>query len=187
MSSKASLKEVFTEMLCFNEAFDTNFDSIDWVIEDGSYIGNGKLDNDEFILHIEPTFSKIGDLDKSWLNIAFARLVDGKPSEEILNIGNQSRQFGAIIKALSAKTLELTNKFHIDALVFIVKKGEEKRLSLYKRLAAAGRLGLHNWRLRFSTEWDYGYALVLSEKVLSTQEESLLKTSIEESGKQINF
>jgi hypothetical protein len=187
---KKSFRSFITEIDLVNESFDTKFDSLNWTLNDSTFTANAILDDDEFKLYIqvyEYAFAdKDGDPDgvaKCWLNVAFSRVLNGRETEELLNVGNQSRQLGAVINALVDKLKELTTEYQIDAIVLMARAGEEKRMSLYQRIANFSKIGLHAWRLLCNVSWAGYTALVLSEHQLNDSEFSALKLDLERRGK----
>ena len=101
------LKKIFTNLVSINEAFDTKFDSIDWNFDGESVVGIAALGSDEFKLYIQVKSLDFEGRQLVWLNVAFSRFIDGKETELLLNMGNQSKQLGAIISALKAKIQDM--------------------------------------------------------------------------------
>jgi stress response protein SCP2 len=182
---KKSLKEVFTNILCINEAFDTKFDSVKWNLNGHIFKGDAKLGTEEFKLYIQVQSFNYSQGSLTWLNVAFSRIVDGDENESLLNMGNQSKQLGAVISALKDKVKSIVDDYQVDAVVFIANAGEEKRISLYEKLAHSSKLGLHNWRYLATTKWSSGQAVIMSEKTLSVDDSKALKAELEKHGKSL--
>lgn len=105
------MQELFTDMINVTEAFDAQFDSISWENFNDALIAKAVLGNDQFKLYIEPAEFTLDGVTKIWVNVAFARIVNGVISQDLINTGiSQSKQIGAI-----------------------VEKGQEKRIPLYKK------------------------------------------------------
>jgi hypothetical protein len=123
------LTTLFPDLINITEAFNTDFTSILWDNTPTGLIGAGVLNDEEFGLYIEPSATIINGSKRYWVNVAFSRKVDGEFKQDLFPTGqNQSRQLGAVINALNRKLRELVSEFEIDAVVFTVKSGEEKRI-----------------------------------------------------------
>ena len=128
------LKEVFPQMINVTEAYDSRFSSVQWQEIDGSQIAHVELDGEKFELLVEPATFKVDGKELTWLNIAFARDIDGKFSTELIgSTSNASAVIGTVSNALKDKIKELDSKFDIKAIGLAVRSGEEKRLATYKR------------------------------------------------------
>lgn len=180
------LKKTFTNLVSINEAFDTKFDSIDWNFDGESFVSIATLGSDEFKLYIQVKSLDFEGRQLVWLNVAFSRFIDGKETELLLNMGNQSKQLGAIISALKAKIQDITTQYEINAIVFMAIANEEKRISFYEKLAHSSKLGLHNWRYLATVQWAGFRAVVMSEKNLTKDEFETLKADFEKRGKSLN-
>jgi hypothetical protein len=133
----------------------------------------------KFGLYIEPSVTIINGSKRYWVNVAFSRKVDGEFKQDLFPTGqNQSLQLGAVINALNRKLRELVSEFEIDAVVFTIKSGEEKRIPLYKRIMLSKIYGIKPWQYRFSIELKNGTALIATEKDLGRQFIDVMKQEI---------
>jgi hypothetical protein len=165
-----NLTALFPDLINITEAFNTNFTSILWNNTNTGLIGTAVLDGEEFELYLEPSAIMIGGVKRYWIHVAFARKVDGELKQDLFPTGsNQSRQLGAVINALNRKLRELVSQFKIDAVVFTIQKGQEKRIALYKRIMLSKIYGIKPWQYRFSIEWGEGTALVATKEDLDKQ------------------
>ena len=127
------------------EMFDTRFVKLRW--EDGNEsVGYGELsDGTEIKITIEADIYLV-DKDRAWLNLAFERKIDGKWSQELLRVNqNTSDVFGAVRNALIDKIAKISQNYQIDALVGMVAKGQEKRLDLYSKFFTSKLYGIPGW------------------------------------------
>jgi hypothetical protein len=173
------LTTLFPNMINITEVFNTDFASINWKNTDTGLIGSAILDEEEFELYLQPSMFVLNGIQKNWVNVAFSRKVDGVLKQDLFSTGsNQSRQLGAVIKALNRKLRELVSEFEIDAVVFTVEKGQEKRISIYKQIMLSKIYGIRPWQYRFSIEWDRGTALIATERDLAPQFIDAMKQEI---------
>ena len=144
------------------------------------------LRDDEFTLRIEPMVFKHGSYETTWLNIAFARVIEGVETEIVTATNtNTSEVLGAVINALKDKVSELNQKYEIGALAFCVVEKEKKRLLTYRKILGSKALvGLTDWNL-LTTEFPIvgGYALVALNTSMPRDEMSSLKNEIAKRGK----
>jgi len=174
-----NLTALFPDLINITEAFNTNFTSIVWNHTNTGLIATAILNNEEFELYLEPSAIVIGGVKRYWINVAFARKVDGKLKQDLFPTGsNQSKQLGTVINALNKKLRELVSEFEIDAVVFTIKRGQEKRIPLYKRIMLSKIYGIKPWQYRFSIDWDEGTALVATKEDLDGQFLETLKLEI---------
>jgi hypothetical protein len=183
-----NLRELFSEAINVSEAFDTRFDKIEWEFFGSAHHAAAYLGPDKFRVYVEPALFTVGTSLKVWLNVVFAREVDGQLVQDLINTKTpQSRQLGAIVNALTDKISEITREVDVDAVALIVEKGQEKRISFYKRILLSKIYGLRPWQYRFSIEWFGGTALVATKKILSSSEVEGLTGKIEARQKRIDW
>jgi len=182
------MEDLFRDAININEAFDTRFDSIGWEHSYGNHLAEAILNGEKFLLYVEEsTFTVDGKL-KNFLNIAFARVVDGKVTQDLLNTKtSQSKQLGAVVSALREKIDELSKAQEIDAITFMVVSGEEKRIPFYMRILMSKIYGLRPWQYRFSVKWFGGTALVATKELLGPERKNALEQEILHRRKQISF
>ena len=180
------IQELFTNMINVTEAFNAQFDTISWETFNDSLIAKAMLGDDHFKLYIEPAEFTFDDITKVWVNVAFARIVNGVISQDLINTGiSQSKQIGAIVNSLTAKLKEFADTKPIDAIVFIVEKGQEKRIPLYKKIMLSKVYGIRPWQYRMSIEWFGGTALIATEKMLAPKEYAALEKEIKSRRKRL--
>jgi hypothetical protein len=182
------LSNLFGDFVNLNEAFDTKFDSIEWETYSGNYQAKAVINNEEFRLYLEGSSFSVDGEPLIFLNIAFARIVDGEATQAMLNTRtNQSKQIGAVVSALTDKVEELSRTMQIDAIVFLVEAGQENRISFYKRILLSKIYGLRPWEYRFSIKWFGGTALVATKELLGTVKKKALEHEILQRRKQVYF
>lgn len=108
------------------EVLDTKPDKLSWENVDGRDVGTLEVQGETFEVYLEP-----GKFDEfSYINIAFAKIVNGKPSEElVLSDKSGSKVMGAIVNSIDSRL----NHYKTDAIIFIAVDNVEKRMSLYNR------------------------------------------------------
>lgn len=115
-----------------NEMLDTRFDAESWKQVEDTQVGTGKLGDEVFKIYLEPRTYIVNGREYSFINVAFAKLVDGKPTQELQwNAKNASQVVGAVQNAL----IERVKLYQFDALVFIAADNVEKRMLIYNKIA----------------------------------------------------
>lgn len=178
---KRNLRELVDFIPVLNEVFNTKFDSLNWSSHDGLITAKAFLGDEEFSLIIEVQNIKL-DKELTWLNVAFARIVDGVPTQALIGSDEQqSKALGAVINALGAKIAELDENYQIDALVFAAASNELKRLLLYRRILDSQVYGLNpaGWRtLSSEIETPGGQALVAVKERIEKDRLEALKAEL---------
>lgn len=136
------IEEVFDKIWItrLDEVFDTKIPVNGWKTgEDNQLIGTIKIDSETYEIYIEPGTYIINDKTYSFLNVAFAKIINGKPTSELqFTSKNISKIVGAIRNAL---LLEI-KKYQTDAIVFIANDNVEKRMKLYNKLVISKLSGI---------------------------------------------
>ncbi len=123
--------------LCLNEVFDTKIPVDNWSRDNNRLMGDINIDNEHFQVIIEIQHYNFQSNYFNFLNIAFAKIVDGKPSQELtINNKNSAKILGAIYNAIIAKTKELSAQYEIDAIVFVARDNVNKRMSIYNKMTS---------------------------------------------------
>lgn len=147
------LESVVLDVLVLKEAFNSTFDSISWEHVGAQYVGTAVLKQSIFQLFIEPIQVDCDNDDYTCLNIAFGKLIHGKISQDLIkSTPNASAVLGAVSKALAEKVSELKTSMNVVAACFFAKKGEEKRLNVYRSLLLNPYLGLSEWTYHSTIE-----------------------------------
>ena len=108
------------------EVLDTKPDKLSWHIVDNRDVGTLIIQGEIFEVYLEP--GEFGEF--SYINVSFAKIINGKPSEElVITSKSGSKIMGAIIHSLD----ERLNRYETDAVIFIAIDNVEKRMSLYNR------------------------------------------------------
>jgi hypothetical protein len=116
-----------------HEILNTRFDDEAWEQLGNKQVGTAKLGEETFQLYLEPGTFPIDGIKYRFINVAFAKLIDGKPSEDLQwNSKNASAVVGAITHAL----LDRVALYDYDAVVFVAN-GEhaKKRMTIYNQVA----------------------------------------------------
>ena len=133
--SKPTLQEAMGLDWTFDlfETLNTKFDDEAWVRHKKGEIGTAILGDETFQLHLEPITMPIDGINYRAINVAFAKMVDGKPSQELTLTGkNASKIVGAITNAL----LERVELYDYDAVIFIARDNIDARMTIYNKIAA---------------------------------------------------
>lgn len=177
-------KKQFENLIDLLESDNTVFDSLNWARgESDEFIGTGTLDETRIKLLLEPSITRTDHKHYVWLNVAFARQLDDDSfTEDLLGkTSNASRVIGAIANALKSKINQLDKKYEIDAIVFLVKTGEEKRMHVYTRKMA--RHLMSPWDYRAEIKSLRGLASVVAKRALPPDELNFLKNQLDAHGK----
>lgn len=178
------LHEIFPDVLELFETMGSRFSKLKWEQSGGIFTGNAELNNIQFKLKIEVQNLKVQETEKTWLNLAFSRVINGENVETLVNTGqNQSATFGAVLNALRDKVNELDEKYKIDGIVFIAASSELKRLSLYRKLANSKIHGFPGWFLTAEVESKNGKALICVKEKMSSDFSNKLKSYLAQYGK----
>lgn len=120
-----------------NEVLDTVISISEWKTIDKRHVGKLEIDNEVFLIYIEPIFYKIQSIPEKHqidiLNIAFAKIDESNnPSQQlVLTSKNGSKILGAITNAL----LNEISKYKFDLIMFISKDNYDKRMNIYNMIA----------------------------------------------------
>lgn len=178
------LREVFPQMINVTEAFDTRFPSVTWKESNGMYYAQEMLKGEQFEMLIEPAQFEVNGEQIVWLNIAFAREIDGEMTTDLIGKNeNTSAIFGAISNALKDKIKELDSNFEIQAIGLGVRAGEEKRIPIYKRFVSSMVYGLNEWSYAFQVKMNIATMIIATRKKLTPDEVAALKREVEKHGK----
>lgn len=108
------------------EVLNTRPDKLSWETIDKRDVGTLNVKDEIFEVYLEP-----GEFEGfSYINVSFAKIIDGKPSEElVLSNKSGSKIMGAIINSLD----ERLNRYDTDAVIFVAVDNVETRMSLYNK------------------------------------------------------
>lgn len=126
------LHTLFKTIINLNEVLNTVIPPDKWEQRDEVLVGTLIIDSDSYEIYLEPITYTVDDKTFDVINVAFAKIVNGKASRKLtLNNKSSSKILGAIINALYDKI----KQFKYDAIVFIARDNVEKRMTLYNRIA----------------------------------------------------
>jgi hypothetical protein len=131
---KPTLQEFLGLQWVFNllEMLNTRFGDEDWKQVGKQQVGTAVLGDEVFQLRLEPFTLPLGDINYQAINVAFAKMVNGEPSEQLtLTSKNASKIVGAVTNAL----LERVALYDFDAVVFIAEDNIEARMTIYNKVA----------------------------------------------------
>jgi hypothetical protein len=131
---KPTLQEAMQLSWVFNlaETLDTRFADEAWSQVGNRQVGRGQLDGEEFEVYLEPGTFAIDGFEYNFINAAFAKIVNGKPSEKLTLTGkNASKIVGAVANALA----ERVQLYDIDAILFFASDNVEDRMRVYNKIA----------------------------------------------------
>lgn len=120
-----------------DEVYNTKIPVERWTTNDNSVVGDIIIDGERFQIMIELLHYSFNSNRFSFLNIAFAKIISGAPSQELtITSKNASKILGAIFNAASDKVKELSNQYDIKAIVFVARDNVEKRMSVYNKMTS---------------------------------------------------
>ena len=126
------------------EVFDTIIPVDKWHNIGDSIIGDITIDNSDYQIVIETFIYKFNDVDKTVINLAFDKIVDGKASGDLsLDTKSTSKVFGAILNA----ALQKIEQYHCDVIVFMAANNVEKRMRVYNWIARRVAMQLGSYLL----------------------------------------
>lgn len=114
------------------ESLDGKFDSIEWKGGKKRQVGTGKIGDETFEIYLEPRTYPIEDTVYKFINVAFAKIVDGIPSEKLQF---NSRNASIIVGAISNALVERVSLYDFDAVIFIASDNIEDRMRIYNMIA----------------------------------------------------
>lgn len=114
-------------VLSLNEVFDRRV-PVTWEARGATSVGKLTVDGAEFEVRLEPFTYEINHRPFQVMNVAFAKLINRHPTEELqLNSKNASSVIGAIVHAVREK-LQAIN---YDAVMFAAVDNVEQRMRVY--------------------------------------------------------
>jgi hypothetical protein len=131
---KPSLQEALGLQWSFDllETLNTRFEDEAWEQVGNRQVGTAQLGDETFRIILEPLTYPLEGITYRAINVAFQKLVDGRPSEDLQwTSRNASKVVGAITNAL----LERVALFDFDAVIFIAADNIEKRMTVYNQVA----------------------------------------------------
>jgi hypothetical protein len=131
---KRTLQEAMGLKWVFNisESLETRFDDEAWSQVGDKQVGQGYLGDEEFEVYLEPGTFTIDDFEYSLINASFAKIIDGKPSEELTLTGKSaSKIVGAVANAL----VDRVQLYGMDAVIFFANDNVEDRMRVYNKVA----------------------------------------------------
>lgn len=124
-------------VVCVNEVFDTKIPVESWKIVGNTITGDLIIDTEQFNIILEIQTFTFNNNTFDFLNVAFAKIVNGKPTQDlIITSKNSSKLLGAIFNAISDKIKELSAQYDVDAVVLVARDNVDKRMSLYNKIAS---------------------------------------------------
>lgn len=115
----------------FYESLNSKFEKNKWEKRGETLVGTGVIDGETFEIHIEPGSYPFNGKTYRFINVAFKKIVNGKPVEDLqFNSSNGSKILGAIANAVQ----EQLNNFDTDAIVFVATDNVEKRMRIYNAI-----------------------------------------------------
>jgi hypothetical protein len=179
-------KMKLSNLINVTEAFTARFSDLDWHWDESTskFTADTEIRDIKIKLIIEIASFQVQEKTCTWLNIAFARIVDGEEVQTLTNTGdmNQSMIFGAVMNALTDKVSELDDKYTIDAIVLIAAAGETKRRSLYHKMLAKSH-GIAHWNIAGEATLKTGVALIATKHQLGGPLWKALNAELEAQGK----
>jgi hypothetical protein len=121
------------ETFALNEVFDTKIPIENWIHLPDADIGQITIDNEQFQIVIEQNHYSFDGRTINFLNIAFEKIDNGQPSQQlVLTSKNSSKILGAIMNS----AVDAVKRYNVDAVVFVANDNVEKRMRVYNKLAS---------------------------------------------------
>jgi hypothetical protein len=115
-----------------HEVLNTTLDDEAWEQKGDKEVGTGVLEGETYKIYLEPGTYPAQDQVYRFINVAFQKIVNGEPTEELQwNSKNASKVVGAISNAL----LKRVQLYDYDAVIFIASDNVDKRMSIYNKIA----------------------------------------------------
>lgn len=115
-----------------HESLNTRFDDESWSQVGRAEVGYGVLGDETFRIVLEPQTFPIDGIKYQFINVAFQKIVNGEPTEELQLSGkNASKIVGAISNAL----IERVQLYDFDAILFQACDNIEARMTIYNKVA----------------------------------------------------
>ena len=133
-NKKSTLQEHLNLPWVFDlhETLNTHFDDQSWRQEGGKLVGDATLDGEHFRLLLEPGTFTVDDISYNFINAAFQKIIDGKPTEKLQLTGKiASRIVGAVANALHDRV----QLYDFDAVVFFADDNVDDRMRVYNKVA----------------------------------------------------
>lgn len=132
--NKPTLQEALGLVWVFDlhETLNARFDDEAWEQVGNRQVGTTLLGDETFKIVLEPISYPLDGITYRAINVAFQKLIDGQPSEDLQwTSRNASQVVGAITNAL----LERVALFDFDAVIFVAADNVEKRMKIYNQVA----------------------------------------------------
>lgn len=128
------LSEIKATCIDIREMFEATA-PINWSIDGDVQVGEFVLGGFIFHILLQPGFFTLPDNSHTYtfLNIAFSRVVDGKDSFELTGGGPFTSKVLGIVRNGILQKVDLMNDY--DAAIFVARDNQEKRMSIYNKLA----------------------------------------------------
>lgn len=121
------------DVFALNEVFDTKIPVEHWIRMPGVDIGKITIDNEQFQIIVEQNHYSFDNHTINFLNVAFEKIVDGQPSQQlVLTSKNSSKILGAVMNAAS----DAVNRYDVDAIVFVATDNTEQRMRVYNKMVS---------------------------------------------------
>jgi hypothetical protein len=117
---------------------------IQWTVVNNVHIGTFELEGHIFHIRMEPGFYELPDASHTYtfLNVAFSRVVKNKDIFDLTPGGPFTSKVLGIVRSGILAKINLIKDF--DAVIFVARDNQEKRMSVYNKLA-------HVWAKNFGS------------------------------------
>ena len=140
---KSTLQKILeisnNDVLNFRESQETRFDKLIWKHTNlngvNALIGIGQLNKETFELYIEPRVFTFNNKTFNFLNLGFAKIIDGIPTQELQH---NSTSPSAVIGAVKGALWDKVKEYEFDALTLIAATDIKKRMRAYNHIARSG-------------------------------------------------
>lgn len=115
-----------------HETLNTRFDDEAWEQVGNRQVGTAQLGDETFKIILEPLTYPLDGITYRAINVAFQKLVNGKPSEDLQWT---SKNASAVVGAITNALLERVALFDFDAVIFVAADNVSKRMTIYNQIA----------------------------------------------------
>lgn len=128
------LNELWNGPIHLNEVFDTKIPVDQWeTVDDTRTNGYIEIDGHQFVIIIEQLHYTFNNIAVPFLNVAFAKVIDGQPNQSLtFDSTSPSKVIGAIVNGIYDYIARSNN----DILLFVARDHVERRMRIYNAIAS---------------------------------------------------
>lgn len=163
------------DLFIINEIHDTHIPIDKWERDGEDLVGTLTVNDETYQIKLEPLTYTTPGLHKTALNVTFAKLINGVPSENLtFDNKSASKVLGAVINGV----FDVLPNMKYDALVFAATDNVDKRMRIHNKAADRVMRKFPKFGVIKNVKFDHGEATVLLPPEVAQTELELLRQHI---------